>query len=78
MRHHHIINCPEWALPALINDDFSNLPPEDIQTLERWKTSVGFQWAEMCEDRSPFFTHSPEFGKSCMCYEVLVELEDGL
>ena len=32
----NLVSIPTWALPAIINNDFSGLTPEDKETVSSW------------------------------------------
>lgn len=78
-------NIPEYALPALINDDWSGIDVLDYEAIQEWLkkfsdyTGLVFSPASDSENVESFFSHSPAFGLPCTCneYNVLGHKKDG-
>lgn len=66
-----IEKIPTWAICAIVNADYSGLEDEDIEILEKWLDTCGYD--HICcpnEDAEPYFTPCPAFGLACEVYDV--------
>jgi len=63
---------PDWALCALINDDWSGLTDEDCDLIADWQSN-----SRLCVispvDYNEYFTSVPAFGKACMVIDCICE-----
>ena len=53
---------PDYALPALINGDYSGLEEEDIQNINEWLERSEIKEVLPPEDSDPYFSNYPAFG----------------
>ena len=58
-------SIPMWALPALVNGDFTGLTDEEVEQVEEWLEESGY--TEVCppDEDSPYFSLAPAFGLAC-------------
>ena len=69
---------PAWALGYLINGETSGLDDEDPATAKKWEESWGRAITVSVMDETPYFSHSPEFGKACDVEDCeVLTYEDG-
>ncbi len=57
---------------ALVNNDYSALPDEDIKELDEWMERVLPGWAT-CPDGEPFFCHGNDINpnQGGDCYDII-------
>ena len=73
------INFPSWALCALVNGDTTGLTEEEVKQVDSFeqeclnvvKSEGGTHFGQDTTGES-YFTHYPEFGLACDCYEMTI------
>ena len=63
---------PAWALPAIVNHDYSGLEDEDIKLIEDWFARTGYTYVN-CPDDEPYFSPCPAFGPACDVYDCICD-----
>lgn len=73
------LQVPCYALPYLINGDFSGLAEEDIKAIDTWYAYYANLAAKMGgsvifenDSDSTYFTSVPEFGLPCECVDCTI------
>jgi hypothetical protein len=72
---------PGYALPYLVNGDDSGIEPDDKQAIDNYMAQF-YQTAQNCgggvvisvESNEGYFTHYPEFGLPCNCYDCTIAI----
>lgn len=62
----YIEPVPSWALPAIINDDYSGLNEEDSKMVRAWLELTNYEIISPL-DEDPSFRHFPAFGLAADC-----------
>lgn len=63
---------PDWAICALINDDWDGLTDEDIDTISEWQSRSRLIVISPT-DYNEYFTSTPAFGKPCNVIDCICE-----
>ena len=67
-----IEKIPDYALCALINDDWTGLTDEDIENIAMWQSRS--RTIVICPvDYNEYFSSVPAFGKPCMVMDCYCE-----
>ena len=66
----YIEKIPTWALPAIINDDYSGLEERDISQIREWLEVNDYH--TICppnEEDEPYFSWEPAIGTATDVYD---------
>ena len=76
LKYYDTLEIPEYALPALINDDWQGLSDEDTKNIKSFLESLEERCGGIVDfgdyDKQPYFSHYPEFGKPCDVIDIRV------
>lgn len=61
---------PAWAICAIINGDRTGLLDEEIEMIENWFCSTGYDYV-CCPDGEPYFSTYPAFGLASDVYDCI-------
>lgn len=70
------LDVPAWALPLLVNGNYSGLSDRDVVSADKWiqdfekqARRVGARAEFVARGEDEYFTHHPAFGLACNCVE---------
>ena len=65
------VQLPDYSLNHIFNGDSSGLEDNDIKAIDEFCAGYNNPTFNLIDDE-PGFTHCPEFGLPCNCYETEV------
>lgn len=63
---------PDWALCALINDDWTGINDDDFELIAEWQNKSRLVVISPT-DYDEYFTSVPAFGKPCIVMDCICE-----